>query len=70
MALLMGKGQAWDWSPMGSRMAPQVDQGQAVEVLTPRAVVGEIRADSIYLVLAFPALPNLMMENPPGPKNP
>ncbi len=35
-ALLTWKGSAWPWSPEGYREGTWMDQGQRVEVLTPR----------------------------------
>ena len=44
VALLKWKGRAWGWSPEGYRAGPRMDQGQPVEVLTPRTVVKMIGA--------------------------
>ncbi len=43
-ALLKWMGLVWVWSPEGYVEVPQMDQGQSIEVLTPRTVVEVIRA--------------------------
>ena len=43
-AMLKWKGRAWAWSPDGYGERPMLDQGQAVEVLTPKTVVEVIGA--------------------------
>ena len=44
MALLKRKGRGWAWAPEGYRDGRWMDQGQRVEVLTPRTVVDVIGA--------------------------
>ena len=70
VALLKWKGRVWFWNPEGYGEGTWMDQGQAVEMLIPKPEMEVIGNGSIYLVLAPPALPNFLMENPLGPRNP
>ena len=49
-ALLKWKGQVWAWSPDGYRDGPWMDQGQRVEVLTPRTVRAVIGVGYVPMV--------------------
>ncbi len=42
VALLKWRGRAWVWSPETCQGGPWMDQGQGVEILTPRTVVDVI----------------------------
>ena len=42
-AFLKWKGRGWAWAPEEYREGTRMDQGQAVEILTPRTVLDVIR---------------------------
>ena len=56
-ALLKWKGRPWVWLAQGYGEGTWMDQGQAVEVLTPRTVVEVIRAG--YIPGVHGSLPQL-----------
>ena len=49
-ALLKWKGQVWAWSPEGCQGGPKLNQGQRIEVLTPKTVVDVIWAGDAPMV--------------------
>ncbi len=50
VALLKWKGGAWVWAPEGYGEGMVLGQGQRIEVLTPKTVVGVIRAGYVPMV--------------------